>query len=339
MTPMSDKKPVDPVENKDVPVESADAPEVSESSDTVEPAFPEEPVEPTETKSRRGIGKTILSALPGIAIGVGTVLTVKAALVTAPIWASVAAAAAALGVVTTKIEHVKNVHATRKAQAAAGVEVNSRIKDYFNVKSYAKTATSKKTLLKASFNAAAVVVGGVIGNFVDFGIFADKPDFEPVVAPEPPLPEPAPIEETVIETIVNQENIEAAITPISVLDRVGEVLDSVTTETSTVSEAFAAAVTGDMQAQKDLAYFMFNGFEGVPMDKSLAAELFAGAADAGNVQAQTDVAYIQYHGLVQDVIPQDQAAALQTINELGRSWVGGEALLEKAAVTAKAVTP
>ena len=60
------------------------------------------------------------------------------------------------------------------------------------------------------------------------------------------------------------------------------------------------AETGSPQGVKDLGYFLFNGFGGVPENKGLAVEMFKCAATDGNVQAKVDFAYSMFHGLGQE---------------------------------------
>lgn len=67
--------------------------------------------------------------------------------------------------------------------------------------------------------------------------------------------------------------------------------------TDRVKEALVRAENGSAQGIKDIAYFMFNGFDCVTQNQEMAVDLFKQAADMGNVQAQVDLAYIQYHGL------------------------------------------
>lgn len=82
------------------------------------------------------------------------------------------------------------------------------------------------------------------------------------------------------------------------------------------------------QATKDMAYFMFNGLEGVEKDAAGAVELFKQAAEMGNTQAQVDLAYIQYNGLGgTDADPQAAIAALKEVQtpqaqEFLAAWTG-----------------
>jgi hypothetical protein len=74
------------------------------------------------------------------------------------------------------------------------------------------------------------------------------------------------------------------------------------------------AMDGNAQAIKDMAYFLFNGFEGLEENTDLALELFNQAADMGNVQAQVDLAYIEYHGLAG--VEANPEQALETMQDL-----------------------
>lgn len=98
---------------------------------------------------------------------------------------------------------------------------------------------------------------------------------------EPPLPLPE-----VAPTIVNYTH-----------DFTGEATD-----------LYNAAINGNAQAVKDLAFFLYNGIN-VEQDKALAYDLYTMAADMGNLQAKVDLTYIGYHGL-EDIVTPDQDAAI-----------------------------
>jgi len=66
------------------------------------------------------------------------------------------------------------------------------------------------------------------------------------------------------------------------------------------------------------------------MPKETALALVQQAADNGHVNAQINMAYFQYHGLHGTEF--NQAQALETIKDLGQSWVGGEGLLHNGRV-------
>ena len=87
---------------------------------------------------------------------------------------------------------------------------------------------------------------------------------------------------------------------------------------SEVKEALARSASANpavaAQGTKDLAFYAFNGVDGMPKDQTLAVELFNKAAAAGNVQAKVDVAFIQYHGLAG--VAADKAAALASVSDL-----------------------
>lgn len=310
---------------------------------------------PIVEKPKKGRVRTLFNALvkaaPSLAIGAGTVMAAKAvtglALITAPVWASLAAATVIVAAATVSLEHVRAVNAERKAAKDAGSELTPLSKGgwtgYFNAGKFVKTASNKKTLVKASFNAAATLVGGLaviafdafdLGEKVAslFGIGDAQGASPNAVMPAlsngsiEPLEHPPVLSAPVVETTVVEP---------TALEKTANMFIDIETESALAQATLDAAMNGDMQSTKDTAYFLFNGFEGLPQDRELAAELYTVANNAGNIQAQTDYAYIQYHGLVKDVIPQDQSAALKTINEIGRSWVGGEALLDKAATAPK----
>jgi len=333
-----------------------------------------EPNDKPKQKKMSGFFNKVAKALPGLAIGAGTMITVKAGtvalLATAPIWATLVATATTVAAASMALEHVKAVHAERK-------NAQGSWKSYFSFSAAKENICNKKTGCKALFNAAATLVGGAAVLAFDHFDVGDKivdvlgigetqsvvTDITPVgtvetthgldtveTTPEPevtqevvvpePTPEPEAIEKVgVVEPISEPEVIEEiAIAEPSPLDDVSTLFDDVDTETILSQTLLASALNGDMQAVKDLAYFLFNGFQGLPQTPDLAAELYTIASEASNIQAQTDYAYIQYHGLVPEVITQDKEEALKTINELGRSWVGGASLLDSNAPLAKVTT-
>lgn len=122
------------------------------------------------------------------------------------------------------------------------------------------------------------------------------------VAPEPeaaPLPDPEALTEA-IET-------NAAST---LLASLGENTDM----SALAAATLANALEGDAQSIKDMAYFLFNGFEGMDVDQTSAMTLFNEAAGMGNVQAQVDLAYIEYHGLAD--VTANPAEAMADMQEL-----------------------
>lgn len=84
------------------------------------------------------------------------------------------------------------------------------------------------------------------------------------------------------------------------------------------------------------------GFEAIEMPE-LAARLAEHFAALGDEGAQIKLAYLQYHSEFADLglsaqdlgIRHDPEAALETINRLGRSWFGGEALLQSFSAAAE----
>ena len=94
-----------------------------------------------------------------------------------------------------------------------------------------------------------------------------------------------------------------------------------------------AAQRGETWAVRDTAIGIINGsygFDNIPTDlnaQQWAGQLLEQAAQTGDEWSRINHAYLQYHGI--NGISADQDAALSTINELGRSWVGGESLLDQ----------
>ena len=68
--------------------------------------------------------------------------------------------------------------------------------------------------------------------------------------------------------------------------------------------------------------------EGTVVPKGFALSLLEQAAEQGNESAKIDLAYFQYHGL--HGIEPNTDKALETIQELGKAWHGGEELLKPA---------
>lgn len=150
------------------------------------------------------------------------------------------------------------------------------------------------------------------------------PDTTPdaVIAAPAPLPCPTPM-----------ESFGSLIDGHSVSERVTDALTRAASDNATVAA----------QGTKDLAYFAFNGFDGVPQSDNVAAGLFQQAADAGNVQAKIDLLYMQYHGL--GGVTANPDAALSAMNDITtpraemfvQQWGGAEKITERVAFDTKAI--
>lgn len=135
-----------------------------------------------------------------------------------------------------------------------------------------------------------------------------------------------------VETIVAAPPVETAVAAApAATDRLAEII-AANNVSADVKEAFARSASANAavaaQGTKDLAFYAFNGLDGMPKDQNLAVELFNKAAAAGNVQAKVDLAYIQFHGL--GGVAADKTAALAAVQELGTA---------KAEMFAKAWAP
>ena len=270
--------------------------------------------------------KKWLTAAFNLASGMAVSLAVKTAVVTcAATIASPAATifigAAAAGVATSYLRHaIQNYHRER-----AGEE---RLK-----------FTYKKAAFGACFGmlGAGIITGldhfapdlvsnsiSSIKNFFGFSSPVTCPDPQPVpdnmlpAMDEQVVPKPATVETTqTLETEIDCPPCEPA--P-SAIDCVTE-LAKAEGVSDRVHDAISRAASGNArvsaQGVKDLGYFLFNGFDGMPKDPCLAVQLLKEAAENGNIQAKVDLAYIEYHGNAAAGIAADQDAALAKMKELG----------------------
>lgn len=85
-----------------------------------------------------------------------------------------------------------------------------------------------------------------------------------------------------------------------------------------VKDAYERALSGDSrisaQGRKDLGFFKFNGFDGMPKDQAGALNILCNAAEMGSTQAQVDLYYIQHHGLAG--VEENRAAAAAGMQSL-----------------------
>lgn len=148
------------------------------------------------------------------------------------------------------------------------------------------------------------------------------PNADAVIAAPAALPCPTPMES--FATLIDGQNVSERV--MDAMARAG-------------SENAAVAAQGT----KDLAFFAFNGFDGVPQSDTVAAGLFQQAAEAGNIQAKIDLLYMQYHGL--GGVTANPAAALSAMNDIAtqraemfvQQWGGAEKITERVAFDAKAI--
>ncbi len=230
--------------------------------------------EPAIKKSR---GKKVLSAAFNIAAGAGTAMAVKSAVVSTMTWAAAPAVATlvvsslAVGLASTLMCHLGERHKAKKA--------GSDLPKFFR----------RETAKRFAKNSGFALLGGALALGFSEGLF-DK-IFGSTPAPAAPAIVAAPVAVVV-------PPVEAVCAPL--VDRAHEFfggpdMSSRVADALNRSESLNPRIAA--QGTKDLAYFAFNGFDGVPKDPNLALELFQKAADGGNVQAKIDMLYIQYHGL------------------------------------------
>ncbi|MBW7911755.1 MAG: sel1 repeat family protein [Alphaproteobacteria bacterium] len=289
------------------------------------------------SKKKYGWGKKALSITFNIAAGAAAAAAAKAvvavpmAMMSAPAVATLLVSSFAVGAAMTVMCHAGQTYSAKKK----GVE---------GPKFWTKQ--NRNVFLKSS---GFALIGGAL--FMGFGevmdkFFAPTPDAAPAapveVKPEPAViatPEPAPVVEQVIAAPVPvpcptpMESFSALIDGHSVSERVSDAIARAGSDNARVAA----------QGAKDLAFFAFNGFDGVPKDPTVAAGLFQQAAEAGNVQAKIDLLYMQFHGL--GGVTANPSAALSAMNDIGtpraemfvQQWGGADKITERVAFDAKAI--
>lgn len=289
-------------------------------------------------KKKYGWGKKALSITFNIAAGAAAAAAAKAivavpmALMSAPAVATLLVSSVAVGAAMTVMCHAGQTYSAKKK----GLE---------GPKFWTKQ--NRNTFLKSS---GFALIGGAL--FMGFGdalmdkFFGPSPDATPapadvkpeqvVIAPEP-VPEPV-VEEAVVVPVAPpcptpMQSFATLIDGHNVSDRVTDAIARAESDNARVAA----------QGAKDLAFFAFNGFDGVPKDPSVAAGLFQQAAEAGNVQAKVDLLYMQYHGL--GGVTANPSAALSAMNDIGtpraemfvQQWGGADKITERVAFDAKAI--
>ncbi len=285
--------------------------------------------------------KKILSAIFNMAVGAVATMGAKALVTTAmigcPPLALLLMTSFAVGATMTMVCH--------EGQRRKAKKENGNAPDFFskqNMKNLFCSKASAKVFVKSSLFACiggALVLGfqeGIIQEGLG-KLFGSSP--APAVIPAiVSLPiDPAPIDAAPVELppvvdvapvvapcLSPVEHFMDAIKDRAVSDRVADAMDRV----SSANPRVAA------QGAKDLAYFAFNGFGGVPKDPAMALELFQKAADAGNVQAKIDLLYMQFHGLAG--VPADPQAAVEAMQEIKSPRAG--LFVEKWAAMGQHVT-
>jgi hypothetical protein len=95
-------------------------------------------------------------------------------------------------------------------------------------------------------------------------------------------------------------------------------------------------MAGNAAAMNEVIDGMLNDRFGFEENRGLAIKLTKQLAASGDAEGRLKLAYMQYQGSFEGV-DYNPKAALATIKDLGRSWVGGEGLLSKAGVAAQHV--
>lgn len=158
-----------------------------------------------------------------------------------------------------------------------------------------------------------------------------------------------------------QPSLEEAVAPVAPAPAAIPVGDRISAlvEDSKLNRRWTAiaenAMSGNAQAQKDVAMAVLNGNGGFAKNPEQALEIYRAAADAGNMQAKVDLAYIEFHGLAG--VESNPQQALETLrgyadnNKYARSMLkdlervgvpasgGVKAALAAAATPASAAVP
>lgn len=304
-------------------------------------------------KKKYGFGKKALSISFNIAAGFAAAAAAKSlvavpmAMMSAPAIATILVSSIAVGAAMTAMCHAGQTYSAKKK----GLE---------GPKFWTKQ--NRNIFLKSS---GFALVGGAL--FMGFGeglmdrFFGTTPEpTAPVITPTETAALPIPPVETAPEVVTTPEALPeptpeappeatiAAVVPpcptpmesFSTLIDGHAVSDRVT---DAIARAGSESATVAAQGTKDLAFFAFNGFDGVPKDPTVAAGLFQQAAEAGNVQAKIDLLYMQFHGL--GGVTANPDAALSAMNDIAtpraemfvQQWGGAEKITERVAFDAKAI--
>lgn len=305
---------IEPIEATQTTAETAALP--ANNNDPQPPA----PVEPPKVSKKA----KVLSAIFNMAAGATATMSAKALVTTAmmgcPPLAILLASSLAVGAVMTVACHEGQRRKLKKENGGAPDCFSKQ-----NMKELFCNKARGKTFLKSSLFALA---GGALFLGFSEGIIQDgiSKIFDwgtpaPVdVTPSAHAPVAAmPVEVTpTVETIVPVEAIPVTPAPcVSPLEHLTDTLkDHVVSDRvqNALERAHSVNPHVAAQATKDLAYFAFNGLDGVPKDAGVALELFQKAAEAGNVQAKIDLLYMQFHGL--SGITANPQAAVEAMQEI-----------------------
>lgn len=342
---------------------STPAPAASAEAPPVPPTPPADaPAAAAKPSRMRGFLKGAFNFAVSAGMGFGASFAIKATFGTAlvaasvPAWATIGLTSALIGVSAALIADAKNRHEKKKE----GQELSK----YFS-RAHGKELLSKRSLVTFGISTAGAVLGSVVAaGFQDGTIqnawnnfWGNNPQpVPPVIVPPvtetivpptvtevvPPVVEPVP--PTVAEVV--PPPVVVAPVCLTPAEQFSQLIDGHDVS-SRVSDAMTRAASTNpaiaAQGTKDLAFFAFNGFDGVPKDANVAVELFKQAAEGGNAQAKVDLVYMQYHGL--GGIEADPKAAVATMKSLPgaraahfvQAWGGTGKSVAKAAFSTDAI--
>lgn len=352
-------------------VPASPAPAVTEpvNDNTEEAPAAAPPASPPKSRMR-GFLKGAFNVVSGMAMGAAVSAVAKTAAVVgmtiagAPAWATILGSGVAVGIGSTLLHDALE----RRKLKKTGAELPA----YFSL-THGKELLSKKNLKVFGLSTTFAIAGsalflglqsGTIQGWLGFG-----PDPAPVVPPVVAVPlDTVPVDTHVlppaVDTVVANptdtvtvlpadttvpapiENIVAAPVCLSPTEQFAALIDGHDVS-ARVTDAIARSASTNAhvaaQGAKDLAFFAFNGMDGVPKDASVAVELFKQAAESGNMQAKVDLLYMQYHGL--GGVPADKTAALGAMQDMKgaraamfvREWGGAGRAIEHVKFDASAI--
>ncbi|MDF3024296.1 MAG: hypothetical protein K0R10_1657 [Alphaproteobacteria bacterium] len=289
-------------------------------------------------KSRmRGFLKGAFNVVSGMAMGAAVSAVAKTAAVVgmtiagAPAWATILGSGVAVGIGSTLLHDALE----RRKLKKGGAELPA----YFSL-THGKELLSKKNLKVFGLSTTFAIAGSALflglqsGTIQGWLGFVVPPVVETVVAPPVDTVVAPPVETAVIPPV---ETIVAAPICLSPTEQFAALIDGHDVSarvTDAISRSASTNAHIAAQGAKDLAFFAFNGMDGVPKDASVAVELFKQAAEGGNMQAKVDLLYMQYHGL--GGVTADKASALGAMQDMKgaraamfvREWGGAGRVIE-----------
>lgn len=226
--------------------------------------------------------KTTRRALTGafnMAVGAGVGMAVKSIAVGAACTAGIPVLAAGVGA----------------AALAGGVTATIKMAadNHFNFRRVWAKENRSANLKKLAFHSGFSMLGALgFGLASECGLFSKVFNFFSGAA-----------EQTVVPAAEQTVAI-----PASAVERAAGTIGSDPDATAKARLVLDHAQQGNAQAIKDLGFFMFNGREGVDLNRPLAVDLFRSANALGHGGAGVDLAYVEYHGLGN--VPQNQGSGI-----------------------------